>query len=47
MQKANIEESDFSHSYILKLLTSYKPSRSKTLSERGCTGFTLPPKNDW
>ena len=28
-------------------MTCYKPCRSKTLSERGCTGFTLSPKYFW
>ena len=27
-------------------MTCYQPGRSKTLSERGCTGFTLFPEND-
>ena len=30
--------------FSLKRLTCYKPGRSKTLSERGCMGFHLPPK---
>ena len=27
-------------------MTCYQPGSSKTLSKRGCTGFTLFPKND-
>ena len=31
----------------LKRLICYVPRRSKTLSERGCTGLTLFPQKEW